>query len=205
MLTLESGYNLTGAVTVAGPANTLELLGAAGAVTVDFDKPGAGFVNFSTVAFAASGNHTETLAITDTAVLPGIISGFTQRHDIVDLTQLAPNHATATLNAGDQLVVGNGSQSVSLQLDPSGNYSGVVWQARPDGSGGSDVAVIHPGDPAPPVASATAFGVADATEAATGSPPVPQYKNGASLSQLLNGSTPLEHFLLASGHAPPSG
>ncbi len=152
-----------------------------------------------------SGNHTETLAITDDTTLPGIISGFTQRHDIVDLTQLAPKHATATLNAGDRLVVGNGSQSVSLQLDPSENYSGVVWQARPDGSGGTDVTVIHSGDAAPPAASTAGFAFAAPTAAATGSPPAPQYKNGASLSQIVGGSTPIEHFLLASGHGPPFG
>ena len=98
LLVLENGYNLGGGVFVAGTANTLELLGAAGAVTVDFDKPGAGFTNFATVEFGASSNHKETLAITNTAVLPGIISGFTQLHDTVDLTQLAPKNAIATLN-----------------------------------------------------------------------------------------------------------
>jgi hypothetical protein len=202
LLGLEHGYNLGGAVTVTGAANTLELLGAAGAVTVDFDKAGAGFTNFGTVAFALSGNHDQTLAITDDTTLPGIISGFTQRHDIVDLTQFASKHATATLNAGDQLVVANGSQSVSLQLDPSENYSGVVWQARPDGSGGTDVTVQNPGAPPPAPASSARLAATDAT---FGSAPAPHYKNGASLSQLIDGSTSLEHFLLASGHGPPFG
>ena len=84
LLVLENAYDLVGSVSVAGAANTLELLGAAGAVTVDFDKSGAGFSNFATVAFGASSNHKETLAISNSAVLPGEISGFTQRHDIVD-------------------------------------------------------------------------------------------------------------------------
>jgi hypothetical protein len=205
LLALEAGYNLVGAVSVAGAANTLELLGAAGAVTVDFDKPGTGFTGFSTVAFAVSGNHTETLAITDDTTLPGIVSGFTQRHDIVDLTQLAPKNATATLNAADQLVIGNGSQLVSLQLDPSENYSGVVWQARPDGSGGTDVAVAHPGAPAQPPPSMSSFGLADTAGTATGGTSVAHDKNGASLSQLLDGSTPIEHLTLASGHGPLFG
>jgi len=204
LLTLEHGYNLGGSVVVAGTGNTLELLGAAGAVTVDFDKPGAGFNNFDTVAFGADSNHTETLAITNSAVVPGEISGFTQRHEIVDLTQLAPKNATATLNASDQLVVANGSQSVSLQLDPSEDYSGVVWLARPDGSGGTNVAVIHPGDPAPQ-ASNTSFFSAAAAGATIGSTPVSQYKGGASMSGLFDASTPFEHFILAHGHGPPFG
>jgi len=173
-------------------------------VTVDFDKPGAGFNNFDTVAFGADSNHTETLAITNSAVVPGEISGFTQRHEIVDLTQLAPKNATATLNASDQLVVANGSQSVSLQLDPSEDYSGVVWLARPDGSGGTNVAVIHPGDPAPQ-ASNTSFFSAAAAGATIGSTPVSQYKGGASMSGLFDASTPFEHFILAHGHGPPFG
>src|SRR6202030_587873 len=126
-------------------ANTLELLGTAGKVTVDFDKPAAGFTNFGTVAFGAASGYNETLTITNTAALPGTISGFTQFHDIVDLAQLGPKGANATLNGSDQLVVSNGSQSVSLQLDPSENYSGVVWKTNPDGKGGTDVAVRQTG------------------------------------------------------------
>ena len=60
--------------------------------------------------------------------------------------QLAQKHSIAILNGGDQLVVGNGSQSVSLQLDPSENYSGVVWRTNPDGKGGTDVTVQHAGN-----------------------------------------------------------
>lgn len=204
MLALENGYNLGGAVAVAGAGNTLELLGAAGAVTVDFDKSGAGFTNFDTVAFGPSSNHKETLEITNNAVLPVKISGFTQLHDIVDLTQIAPKNATATLNASDQLVVNNGSQSVSLQLDTGENYSGVVWLARPDGSGGTDVAVIRPGDPATQ-ANIVSSGSAAATGATTASPPGSQYKGGASMSQLLDANTPFEHLILAHGHGSPFG
>jgi hypothetical protein len=185
LLALENGYKLGGSVSVAGTGNTLELLGAAGAVTVDFDKSGAGFSNFATVAFGATSNHTETLAITNAAVLPEKISGFTQLHDIVDLTQLAPKSANATLNASDQLVVGNGSQTVSLQLDPSENYSGVVWLARPDGSGGTDVAVIQQGDPAAQ-ASFTSFGAAGPTGR---QPAARQYRNTRAAPRCQDSST----------------
>jgi hypothetical protein len=108
------------------------------------------------------------------------------------------------LNVSDLLIVTNGSQSVSLQLDPSKDYSGVVWLARPDGSGGTDVAVIGPGDP-PVQASNTNFFSASATGMATGNTPVSQYKGGASMSGLLDGSTPLEHVILAHGHGLPFG
>lgn len=196
VLALENGYNLGGSVAVGGTGNTLELLGAAGAVTVDFDKSGAGFTNFDTIAFGASSNHMETLAITNAAVLPEKISGFTQLHDVVDLTQLAPKNATATLNASDQLVINNGSQSVSLQLDTSENYSGVIWLARPDGSGGTDVAVIQQGDPATQpnsvIVSAAAAGVT------TDSPLGSQYKDGALhdfLLKTLSGSVPAVDLL----------
>jgi len=215
LLALENGYNLGGSVSVAGAASTLELLGAAGAVTVDFDKSGAGFSNFAMVAFGATSNHKETLTITDTAALPGTISGFTQHHEIVDLTQLAPKDATATLNASDQLVVSNGSQSVLLRLDPSENYSGVVWRANPDGSGGTDVAVVHEADPAAQ-ASNTSVGFADifgvtgsaagATGATAGSTLVSQDKGGVSLYRpLVDGVTPADQFIMAHGHGPPFG
>ena len=58
LLVLENGYSIAGAITVAGTANTLELLGTAGVVTVDFDKSGAGFTSFGTVAFRGGERQT---------------------------------------------------------------------------------------------------------------------------------------------------
>ena len=192
LLVLEHGYELGGGVSVAGTANTLELLGTAGPVTVDFDKPGAGFTNFDTVAFGAASGNKETLTITDTAALPGTISGFSQLHDSVDLTQLSPKGATATLNGGNHLVVSNGSQSVSLQLDPSENYSGVVWKTNPDGKGGTDATVQKAG--------ASSFGFDDisgvpafaggANGPPTGVMPVSEDNGGASLFPPPGGGMP---------------
>jgi len=139
-LVLEHGYQLTGGVQGSGGSNRLMLSGTLGAVTVDFDKAGAGFSNFGTVAFGGAYGNDEILKITNTAALPGTVAGFTQLHEIVDLTQLNPVGATATLNGSNQLVVSNGSQTVSLQLD-SENYSGIVWQIGTDGSGGTNVSV----------------------------------------------------------------
>lgn len=139
LLALENGYVLGGSVTGAGHSATLELLGSTGSVTVDFDKAGGGFTNFGTVAFGVAYGNDETLTITNIAALPATVTGFTQLGDIVDLTQIHPVGSNATLNGSDQLVVSNGHQLVSLQLDPSEDYAGVVWQTSPDGAGGTDV------------------------------------------------------------------
>ncbi len=139
LLALEDGYSITGSIAgspTAGATNTLELLGTAGAVSVDFNSLGLG--NFGTVAFGTASGNSETLKITDTTALPGTIASFdTAYKDIIDLTQLNPDGLqTPTLNDSDQLIVTNGSQTVSLQLD-SENYSGLVWQAVADPNGGT--------------------------------------------------------------------
>jgi collagen type I/II/III/V/XI/XXIV/XXVII alpha len=139
LLVLEYGYSLGGAVALHGSDNTLQMLGTLGAVAVDFNKSGAGLTGFDTVAFGATSGYDQTLKITDTAVLPGTIAGFTQLHDIVDLTGIDPIGTQATLNASNQLVVTrNGSDVASFQLDNE-DYAGILWQTTPDGSGGTDV------------------------------------------------------------------
>ncbi|HEX3864938.1 MAG TPA: Hint domain-containing protein [Stellaceae bacterium] len=141
LLVLENGYQLVGTAqgsTSPGVTNTVELRGAAGALNVNFN--GLTLNNFGTVAFGAASGNSETLTLADTASLPGTISSFNQLRDIIDLTQIGPVEASATLGAGNHLVVSNGSQSVSLQLD-GGDYSSVHWLTRPDGTGGTDVAV----------------------------------------------------------------
>lgn len=132
VLALENGYKLIGAVSVTG-SNKLELLGATGAVTVNFDKVGAGFTNFTTAAFGPTSGNNEILQITNTASLPGTISGFNTSHEIVDLTQFTnPGAAVVNFNSvTNQLTVTEGAQSVTLQLD-SENYTGVSWTPGPD-------------------------------------------------------------------------
>jgi hypothetical protein len=60
--------------------------------------------------------------------------GVTLFSDIIDLTSLAGGTIDngGTVNGSDQLVVSNGSQTVTLQLDTSGNYSGIAWQTSLD-------------------------------------------------------------------------
>ena len=140
LLALEHGYSLGGGVSVAGASNTLELLGSAGAVTVAFDKVGAGFTNFGTVAFGAASGNNETLAISNTTGTVGTFASFTSLHDIVDLSAVAGGTIVGggTVNGSDQLVISNGINTVTLQLD-SENYTGLTWAAQSDGGGGTDV------------------------------------------------------------------
>ena len=168
---------------------------------VNFNAANAGFTNFGTVAFGAASGNSETLTITNDAVLPGIISGFTQVQDTVDLTQIAPKHATATLNGSDQLVVGNGSQSVSLQLDPSENYSGIVWTTTGDGHGGPDVTVAQSASTSFTFADITTIASATSNAPATIPPPaVPGYSN-ATLFLASGATAPTADPSLA--HGPP--
>ncbi len=145
LLALEGGYSFGGTIHVLGPGNTLELLGTVGAVTVDFDKSGAGFTNFGTVSFGAASGNDEILKISNTTSLPGTVSGFTQLHDIVDLTQFTnPGAAVVAFDTlTDRLTVTEGSQSVTLQLDTSLDYTGVTWTPSPDSGTGTDVAACY--------------------------------------------------------------
>jgi hypothetical protein len=93
------------------------------------------------VAFGAASGNNETLQITNTSGTLGTISNFITFHDIVDLTGVLGGTigGGGTLSGGDQLVVSNGTDTVTLQLDPGEDYSGITWQTSPDGSGGTDV------------------------------------------------------------------
>lgn len=138
LLELEHGYSISGSIVGGGNArNTLELSGAAGAVSVSFD--GLAITNFHTVEFASpSGGNDETLVVSNTAHLPGTIESFTAFHDIVDLTGVAYHvGATVTEGGNDKLTLVSGSETLSLQL--AGSYSGIVWLAKPDGGTGTDI------------------------------------------------------------------
>jgi hypothetical protein len=137
LLILEHGYLLAGGVVGSGSAaNTLELSGSLGAVSVSFNS--LGLTHFGFVDFAApSGGNNETLVISNTASLPGTIEGFTAFHDIIDLTNFT-YHAGATVTEGvnDKLTIVSGSDTLSLQL--AGSYA-IEWHATTDGHGGTDV------------------------------------------------------------------
>ena len=120
-LVLESGYKFTGNVAGSGSAgatNTLELSGSLGAVTVNYNA--LTLTNFQDVLFDPPSG--ETLKVANTAgTLPVTISGFTLTSgQTIDLTGVAngtlANSGTAI---ADQLVVSNGVDTVTLQLDSS--------------------------------------------------------------------------------------
>jgi hypothetical protein len=138
LVKLEAGYSLSGAVIGSGSAaNTLELSGSLGAVSVGYNN--LGLANFGFVRFGFSHGYDETLIIANTAALPGTIEGFDGFHDIIDLRQLKdPSDAVFNFDSlTDQLTITEGAQAVTLQL--AGDLAGVVWQASTDGHGGTDV------------------------------------------------------------------
>lgn len=141
-LVLEQGYSLGGGVSVVGTGNVVGLLGTAGAVTLDFDKAGAGFTQFGTFDFGTPSGNDETLKISNTLAAPGTIASFNAPHEIVDLTQIDPTGAVVQFDTiSNIMTISNGSQSATLQLDAE-DYSTVSWSPTPDGSGGTDVAVV---------------------------------------------------------------
>ncbi len=78
-----------------------------------------------------------TLKLGDAADFAATIAGFAAG-DTIDLLGLAAD--SATLQAGDQLVVKNGGQTIAtLQL--SGDYGGAAFAVASDGHGGSNITV----------------------------------------------------------------
>jgi hypothetical protein len=137
LLLLEPGYSLSGRVTGGLGSNTLELGGSLGSpLTVTYASEE--FTDFQDLLFGSGGHDTLKIGATS-GTLPAVISGFTLVGDRIDLTAIAGGTLAnvGTVNANDQLVLANGSETVTLQLDKSGNYSGIVYQAAPDGSGGA--------------------------------------------------------------------
>jgi hypothetical protein len=152
LLVLENGYAITGVITATGTGNVVELLGTAGdAVTVRYNS--LTMISVGTIAFAPGAANYATLNIGNTAALPGTIAGFIGSHDTIDLATLsdAGNDARTSFDAAaNQLMVTAGTATVTLQLD-SEDYTGVVWLAQNDGSGGTMVTPVR----SPPSISGT--------------------------------------------------
>ncbi|HEV8679293.1 MAG TPA: Hint domain-containing protein [Stellaceae bacterium] len=101
--------------------------------TIDFD----GAVGNQTLIFQPPGG---TAVIDHPELFSATISGFTATNDILDLTSIDPTTATVSLDpVSERLIVSDASQTVSLQLDTAGEYSGIAWQITADGSGGTEV------------------------------------------------------------------
>jgi hypothetical protein len=143
LLVVDPGAVFSGSVFFSPSAtNTVHLFGSAGPrLKWDFDDIVAPPPSLD-VLFGPGGNST-LLVSNSTGTLPATISGFTLPGDIIDLTGLPIGTLAngGTVNGSDQLVVGNESQSVVLQLDTSQNYTGIVFQTGTDGTGGTDVNV----------------------------------------------------------------
>jgi hypothetical protein len=158
LLLLEHGFSLTGPVMATGTTgNVVELLGTAAGAAVTANYNSLSLTNFSTIEFAPGASNYATLAISNNAILPGTIAGFIGTYDTIDLTTLSDtgNDATTSFNTlTNVLTVTGDSGSVQLQLD-SESYTGIVWVAQNDGSGGT---AVHPRGLAPPVITGTQAG-----------------------------------------------
>lgn len=138
LLVLRPGYVFSGGIAGGGTGNTVELQGnVTASVTANYSS--LALTDFQAVAFAPGAGAYADLVIGNTAQLPGTIVGFTGANDKIDLTGLldSANTATASFNAGtDILTVTGDTGSVNLQLG-AGSYSGITWAATNDGANGT--------------------------------------------------------------------
>jgi autotransporter-associated beta strand protein/autotransporter passenger strand-loop-strand repeat protein len=143
--TIDSGG--TQIVQAGGTANdtvisggTLDIANGGVATNVTIDNGGtldvqAGGTLSGSVTFAGSG----TLEIDGTTMPSATISGFTSPEQTIDLTGLSYESGTATLTTDNVLQVTEGNQTVSLQLDPTQDYTGHSFTLGSDGAGGTTV------------------------------------------------------------------
>ena len=145
LLVLQPGYAITGAITAAGTGNVMQLQGSLATPLVanftSLNPVGFGTVDFAPSAFA-------TLAISNTANLPGTITGFTGLNQTIDLPGLndAGNDAFANFDTlTSRLTVSGSGGTVTLQL--GGNLAGIGFVAGNDGAGGTAVHPVALGSP----------------------------------------------------------
>ena len=155
LVVLEAGYKIVGGI--AGGSylrpNTLELSGAAGPVTVNYNllAPGANY--FPDVVF---GSGDATLQVSNTAgTLPVTISGLARYTSVVDLTGIGSDGTISnTDTVHDRVTVTGSGGSVTLQLDGS---DGTDFATAPDGHGGTAFSV----DPVTPPDDFDGDGISD--------------------------------------------
>ena len=135
LLALYLGYDLSGAVvgsTSVGATNTLELSGTLGTVTATYNS--LGLTDFQDVLFGASGSEILKANITTGTLGTVTLSGWTQTSEILDLTAVGTNATLANggTASGNQLIVSNGIDTVTLQLDGSDAtvFTGTAIAAR---------------------------------------------------------------------------
>ncbi|HEV8679237.1 MAG TPA: hypothetical protein VGQ90_07665 [Stellaceae bacterium] len=128
LLALRQGFTLTGPVAASGTANTLGLLGSAGApVTVDYN--GLGLMNFQNIPFGPDNNA--TLELSNTSGTLGVrISGFDAASEIIDLRGIGTDGTIInTDTTNDRLTIAGSSGTVTLQFD---NIDSTIFVTAPD-------------------------------------------------------------------------
>ena len=137
-VTLNGQANQTVTVATIGSAVTVTTSIDQGATVEDFqDQFGQSGLTGITQAYEFSGSS-GTLLIDNPASFTGMISNF-QPGDTIDLAGVGAVIGT-TFSGSDVLTLQeSGGGSVSLNLDPTGNYSSESFLIAPDGSGGAQI------------------------------------------------------------------
>jgi hypothetical protein len=132
------------AFTAKGEAPQGPLVFSPNSVTIPAgDSVELGKVNWTGTATFAS--NTGTLKLDNSQSFEGTVVGLVGQNDILDLADISPNTATASLinatSAGGTLQVTDGSHTANIAL--LGNYMASVFVASYDGHGGTSV--VDPG------------------------------------------------------------
>ena len=136
LLVLENGYKLVGTVAgsgAVGAIDTLELSGALGAVTVNYN--GLNLSSFEDILFGSSGTETLKISNNTAGSFTPTISGFITNSQTIDLTGIGTNGAI-TGTAGNVLTIAGSLGTVTLKLDVS---DGTTFTLASDGGTGTDL------------------------------------------------------------------
>ena len=134
---LEAGYHIGGGVILGNPfapSNTLGLSGVLGGLTVDYS--GLQLRDFQVTQFDASNLNGVVLRVTNTAQVPGTITGFTAANEAIRLTTVsdAGNDATYHFNSSTHVLTVTGDNgSATLHLGAASYSAG--FRLRRAGSG----------------------------------------------------------------------
>ena len=142
----------TGLIEVA--AGTLDFVSKTtgnGALKIDAGATLEAETTVASTLTAIFNGASATLALMAPSKFDATIAGFAVS-DTIDLLNIAATGAA--INAGDQLVIVNGTTMVaSLQL--TGTYSGATFTIGSDGHGGTDVTLLTASGVTPPIAATT--------------------------------------------------
>jgi hypothetical protein len=123
---LDAANTFTGGITLQAGTLVLGTAGAAGSGAITFGSGDPPDLQF-------------TIANAPTNAIAGFVGGGT-----IDITDLAfgGGASAATIVDGNTLSITNGTTTLTLNLDPSGDYADDLFLSKPDGASGTDVTAV---------------------------------------------------------------